>query len=332
MPDGPEVTSVHPRVRRLLASVLAVGLLAAVLAAVGPTAVARELRGADPAPLALLPVAGLAALAAWAEAQRQLHRAAGAAVGPGRFWPAYAVAALAKLGVPGGSAGGPALTAAAVGRETDLALERDLAAASLGSVLGVAGAVTPAVVGAAAVGLDGLLLPVVAVAAVLIGAAGVVRAWPALARRSLDLVAAGLARGLGRVPGVADATRRRVADAPTRVAGTVGTVAGDRTAVGLALALSTLGWCLSAAALVAAGAAVGHAVPIAAALAVVPVASVARLVPVPAGLGGVEAALSALLVTTGVPAAGAVAVALLHRAGTDLVVAVAGAIAAGLGR
>lgn len=317
-----------PRRRRVAGTLVALALLAAVVVAVGPWAVASELRDAEPLALTLAPVAGLGALVCWAEAQRRLHRGAGAAVGPREFWPAYATGALAKLGLPAGGAGGPVVTAYAVGRETDLPFERDLGAAAVGSYLGVAGAVGPALAGAAAVGLPGLLGPVLVVAVGLVALAGGLTLRPGIARRGLRAVAEGAARALGVVPGIGDRTRDRVTGAPREVAAALDAIAGARRTVGLALALSTLGWCLSAAALVAVALSVGHPIAPGVALAVVPVASLGRLVPVPAGLGSVEAALSAVLVAVGVPAAGALAIALLHRASTDLVVAVAGALAA----
>jgi uncharacterized protein (TIRG00374 family) len=319
---------VRRRVRRAVGSLLAVALLAVVVLAVGPRAVARQLGTTDPRAFAPAPVAGLAALCCWAEAQRRLHRAAGAAVAPGRFWPAYAVGSLGVLAVPGGRAGGPLVMAYAVGRVTDLPFERDLTAASAGSYLGVASALAPALVGAAAVGAPGLLPSVLVVGAVL--AAVVVALWrrPALARRA----AHGLA-GVGRallapLPGVAGPGRERVTAAIDEATTALDAIAGDRRAVVAAFVLSTLGWCLSGAALAVGAAAVGHPVAPAVAVAVVPVASVANLVPLPGGLGGVEAALAALLVAAGLPAGAALAVALLHRAATDVVGALAGAASA----
>lgn len=320
--------TVRPGLRRAAGAVVALALLATVVFAVGPRAVTAALRGADARPLAAALLAGVGALVCWAEAQRLLHGAAGAGVGRARFWPAYAVGATAKLALPAGGAAGPVLIAAAVAEETDLPFERDLAAASAGSSLGVAGAVGPTLVGVAAVGLPGLAVPVLAVVAGLVAVAGGVAIRPGLARRGLDAMAAAAARLFELVPGADGRVGERVAAAPETIVAGVADVAADRRMVALALGLSTMGWCLSSAALVGAALAVGYSVGPWVALAVVPVASVGRLLPVPAGLGGVEAALSALLVATGVPAGGALAVALLHRASTDLVVAATGAVGA----
>lgn len=316
------------RARRLAWTAVALALLGAFLWAVGPRAVARELARADRRAFAPAPAAGLLALLAWAEAQRRLHRAAGASARAGRFARAYAVGAFWKQVLPAGRAGGPAVLAYAVGRETALEYERDLAAVSAGKYLGVAGALAPAGAGVVALGADRLLTAVAAVAGLLLVAAVALRAGARPLRRAVHAVAAAGRATVGNVSARARAAleRARVERALDRAADTLGTVADDRAALSGALALTVAGWCLYAVALWTSAGAVGAAVSPALALAVVPVASVAALVPLPAGVGS-EAALAGLLAAFGVALPVAAAAALLYRVATDGVVVAVGAVA-----
>jgi uncharacterized protein (TIRG00374 family) len=105
-----------------------------------------------------------------------------------------------------------------------------------------------------------------------------------------------------------------VADRMRGFFGSVERVAGDRRGIVVALSLSTVGWVLQAVALVATFAALGHRLPLAVALFVIPLSNLAGATPLPGGLGGIEAALVALLApTTGINAAVVTAAVLLFR-------------------
>lgn len=81
--------------------------------------------------------------------------------------------------------------------------------------------------------------------------------------------------------------------------------------------LSLTGWLAQAVALIAAFAAVGHAVPLYVALFVTPLANLAGATPTPGGLGAIEAAYVTLLVpTTGFGAAAITAAVLVFRGAT----------------
>lgn len=321
--------------RRGPAVAAALLLLALLLLAVGPRAVAVELAGASPGPLVAGAAGSLAALGAWSEAQRRLHRAAGARVPPGRFLRAYLVGVFGKQVVPGGQIAGPAVVAFAVGRETDLAYEQDLAATTVGKLLGTLAAVVPAAVGLAVVAVPAqvarpAVLGVTVAALAVLGMVAVARARPddlaALLRRAGAVVHGTLGRF---------STRIRERTAPPEVDAVVargrrtfGAVGDDRRGVAVAFALSVVGWTCYAVPLW--GAAVSVDIPLApgAALFVAPVASLGTLVPLPSGAGGVDLVVGGLLVAiAGAPVPVVAATVLLYRVLVDVLPALAGAVA-----
>jgi hypothetical protein len=309
---------------RPLAAFLALALLAAFVLVLGPERVVRDLSRADPWLVALACLSTLGTLGAWSEAQRRLHRAAGATAGPGAFGVAYATGVFLKLTLPGGRAGGPAVMAYALGRETRLGFERDLTAVLFGKVVGFVGSVPPALVGLLFVTvpfpLERAILPATA-GVTLFGLAGSV-----LVRRP-GAVRAGVHRlaGVGRTTvgrlstrAAAALARSRVEEACDRAEGTLSAIRADRRTLLSAAVLATVGWCLAAGPLYLAFAALGTPIPLALALFVVPVGTVANGIPLPGGVGGVELALTGLLVAlTGLPVATVGAAVLLYRATGD---------------
>jgi hypothetical protein len=309
---------------RPLAAFLALALLAAFVLVLGPERVVRDLSRADPRLVALACLSTLGTLGAWSEAQRRLHRAAGATAGPGAFGVAYATGVFLKLTLPGGRAGGPAVMAYALGRETRLGFERDLTAVLFGKVVGFVGSVPPALVGLLFVTvpfpLERAILPATA-GVTLFGLAGSV-----LVRRP-GAVRAGVHRlaGVGRTTvgrlstrAAAALARSRVEEACDRAEGTLSAIRADRRTLLSAAVLATVGWCLAAGPLYLAFAALGTPIPLALALFVVPVGTVANGIPLPGGVGGVELALTGLLVAlTGLPVATVGAAVLLYRATGD---------------
>ena len=319
--------------RRPLAALLALALLAAFVLVLGPERVVRDLSRADPRLVALACLSTLGALGAWSEAQRRLHRAAGATTGPGAFGVAYATGVFLKLTLPGGRAGGPAVMAYALGRETRLGFERDLTAVLSGKVVGFVGCVPPALVGLVVVGvpapvadaislpLGRALLPATAGMTVTLGVvATAVGRRPGLVRLAVHRLAAVGRATVGRLSTWASTrlSRSRVDEACDRAAGTLASIRGDRRALALALVFAGLGWCLAALPLYLAFAALGTPIPLALALFVVPAGTVANGIPLPGGVGGVELALTGLLVAlTGLPVATVGAAVLLYRATGD---------------
>lgn len=321
--------------RRRLALLVAFVLLAGFLLAVGPRAVAAELAAAAPRPLFVGAVGSLGALVAWSEAQRRLHRAAGARVPARRFLRGYLVGTFGKQVVPGGQVAAPAIVAYAVGRETALPYEGDLAAATVGRLLGTLAAVVPVAVGLAVIAVP----PTVARPAVValgvvtlgtVGGAGLVRARPdrlaAAVRRTGAAVHATLGRLSARVH--TRTTPDAVAEVVARGRRTLGVVGGDRRALATAYALTVAGWTVYALALWGAANAVGLLLPVRVALFAAPVASLGLLVPLPASVGGVDLVLGTLLVAlTGAGVATAAAAVLLYRVLMDVLPALAGAVA-----
>lgn len=311
--------------RRPLAALLAVALLAGFLFVLGPERVVRDLSRADLRLVGLACLSTFGALFAWSEAQRQLHHAAGATAGPGVFGLAYATGVFLKLTLPGGRAGGPAVMAYALGRETGLGFERDLTAVLTGKFVGFLGCVPPVVVGLALVGLPfpvpRAVFPATAGLTVTLGLAGVVVGRrPGVVRGAIHRLAAVGRATVGRLSDrVAEPlARARVDEACDRAAGTFDAIRGDRRALASALVLAAVGWCLAAAPLYLAFAALGTPVPLALALFVVPLGTVANGIPLPGGIGGVELALTGLLVAlTGLPVATVGAAVLLYRATGD---------------
>lgn len=321
--------------RRRLAVLLALLLLAAFLLAVGPRAVAGELARADPVPLVVGAAGSFAALVAWSEAQRRLHRTAGATVPFSRFLRGYLVGVFGKQVLPGGQVGGPAVVAYAVGRETDLAYESDLAAVTVGKLLGTLGATVPVGVGLALVAVPATAArpALAAMAVAVLGVVGVV----AVARARPSALAA-LVRGAGRL---ADATLGRVSTSMRRHTTpaaaeavidrgreTFAAVGHDRRTLATAFGLTVVGWTWFAIPLWGAARAVGVEAPVAVALFVAPVASLGTLVPLPSGAGGVDLVLGGLLVTVlAVPVPTAAAVVVLYRLLVDVLPVLAGGAA-----
>lgn len=304
-----------PRARRLALAALALAVFALLLWLADPRRVAAALSRADPASLAVAALGGAAALGCWSEAQRAVHRGAGAAVGPLRFLRGYAAGVLAKQPLPASGATGPAVAAYTVGRETDLAYDQDLSALAAGRLLGALAAAVPAAAGLALYAVPGAaarpaVAALAAVVLVVLGGLGLVAARPGLAAAAVARLAELVRATLGRV-----SERVRSALAPERVAAavarnrrTLGALAADRGALATAFAWSVAGWVALAVPLWAGAAAVGHPVAFALALFAVPAASLGKLVPLPAGAGGVDLVLGGLLaITAGLPVAAAAA-------------------------
>lgn len=321
-----------------LVSLLLVGGLVAL---VGAGRVGEALAGADPFWLAAVAGFALAQLAVWGQTLRTVLGTLGVAVTRRTGALLYAAAAFSNNVTPLGQAGGEPVTALVVSRTARVRYETALAAVASVDALNVVTSVSLVLVGvgyygvslsarAGTVGLDALFAAIVALAALSL------LAWrfrEAVLRRVTGAVAL-FVTTVGRVvPPVPTLNRGEVRERLETFLADIERVAGDRPRLAAALAFSLGGWFAHVAALWAALTAVGYAVDPATLLVVVPVANAAGFTPLPGGFGSIEAAFVALLATTtAVPAAGATAAVLVHRAGVYwLPIVVGGAVTGALG-
>lgn len=313
-------------VRRRVAAgfVVSAALLAAFVWAFGPEAVVADIVAADTGPFVAGLAAVLVAVVLWSEAQRHLLAAADIHLGPWRTFVTYCTGMFAKQVLPAGHAGGPAIMVYTLGAETRRDYQHLTAAVSVAEVLNLvasfglaaAGLVYLAATVPASPELRTIQLGVVFAVAVLGGLVAVL-----LYRRStVERAVAGVAFLLRSTVGRGSARVRRRTDRAAVRAGvdsyyaTFAKVRGDRRRVALAAGLSLVGRLLFALPLYTAFLALGHSVPVALALFVVPIGGLATTVPLPGGLGGVEAVLAAVLVaTTGFALAELGAVVILYR-------------------
>jgi uncharacterized protein (TIRG00374 family) len=310
--------------RAILGFAIAIATLVAFLLVLDPAAIWAVLRGASIPWFVAGLVAVLAAVACWAESMRRVLLAAGGHLGPVRGFAAYGTGMLAKQILPMGNAGGIAIMAYAIGREADLDLDRSLAVVTIGDFLGLISTVVLAFAGIAYVVVtlppsrlvDAALLGVVLVGLAFVTFAVTLVYWRSLLRRLVLAVARALRLTVGRFsdrlaaklsPGDVDAGIERYF-------ATFDAAATDRRAMLTAAGLALLGWTLFAVPLYTSAAAVGEPIAFGLVLFVVPVGGLATAVPLPGGIGGVEFAVTGmLLAVTSIEPAVAAALVLLYR-------------------
>ena len=315
--------NVRATVVGFLAALLVLGVLVSF---VGIDETLDTLRMADPTILALLPLVAMAWLTAWGLSLRVVLTVVGTPISTGKAVAIYTAAVFANNVTPFGQAGGEPVTAFLIADATNNRYETGLAAIASVDALNLFPSLSIAAVGLAYYGATATLgrqlqiaSTVVAVLAVLIPLAGYVvwrhrDAVEGVLTRTLTPLAAALTRFLpGRTPPTEEAVRVRV----DGFFHAVERVATDRRQLVLALGFATVGWLALSSSLWLSLYALGHRVPLAAALLIVPIGSIASVTPFPGGLGGIEAVLIALLVpTTGITAATATAAVILHRVAT----------------
>ncbi|WP_115863490.1 flippase-like domain-containing protein [Halorussus litoreus] len=301
-------------------------VLLALYAFVGLDKVVAALSRADPVLIAAACVASVAWLFAWAMALRTVLGVIAVKVSVLRAFMLFAGATFANNVTPFGQAGGEPFSALLVSRTTGTEYENGLAAVASVDTLNFVPSISFALVGvgyyatAFTVG-DRVEVAAVSLAALALAVPVAVYLGWHNRNRVADFAVAAIvpaARTIGRV--VPRVQPPAEADLRHRIEGFFGAlerVAGDRHQLALALSFSALGWLLLAVSLWLSLLALGHAVPFAAALFIVPLGSVASVTPLPGGLGGVEAALVLLIVpVTGVDTGIAGAAALIHRGAT----------------
>ena len=304
----------------------AVVVLAALLGVVGVDRVVAAFGPLRAQYVLLILAASTTWLGAWALSLRTVLAALDIRVGLRRAFLLYASAAFANNVTPFGQAGGEPVSALLISRATDAEYETGLAAIAsvdtlnffpsiLLALLGLGYYVTVFTLG------DRLLVVLAAVIALAVGIpAGGYAIWTA--RRRVGDALVGLLTpvlaAVGRVvPMATPPDREQVDRRVTSFFASVDRVAGDRSNLLVALGFSTLGWLCLVAALWLSLFALGHVVPIAAALVAVPVGAIAGVTPLPGGLGGVEFAVVLVVVPiTGLSAETATAAAFTFRGAT----------------
>jgi uncharacterized protein (TIRG00374 family) len=304
----------------------AIVVLLAVYSFVGLDDVAAALARADAAVVTAVVAVALAWLVAWSLALRTVLAVIAVEISIPRAFLLFAGATFANNVTPFGQAGGEPFSALLVSRTTGIEYENGLAAVASVDTLNFVPSVSFALVGLGYYATRFTVGGRVELAAFALGALALAvpvaayLGWQARHRLAAGAVAliVPAARIVGCVVPMVGAPDR--ADVRRRIDGffaALERIAGDRHQLGVALGFSALGWLLLSASLWLSLLALGHAVPFAAALFIVPLASVASVTPLPGGLGGVEATLVVLIVPiTGVDAATAGAAAVIHRGAT----------------
>jgi uncharacterized protein (TIRG00374 family) len=305
----------------------AVAILAILFWVVGVDDIIAAFSDARPALVAAVIPVAFVWLSAWGMSLYTVLRALGTPVSPPKTVLLFSAAIFSNNVTPFGQAGGEPLSALLISRGADSEYETGLAAIASVDALHFVPSVSLAVVGltffalrtvqlgrnlliaASAVALLALAIPVAAY----LGwryryelEAAVVRVFTPIIR----VVGRLLPRRSPPDPAVIERRIESFFDAIDRVA-------GSRRTLVTAIGFSFLGWLALATSLWLSLFALGHRVPFAAMLVVIPVGAIAGFTPLPGGLGGVEAAFVVLLVaTTPVVAPTASAAIVIHRGAT----------------
>ncbi|MFC7082272.1 lysylphosphatidylglycerol synthase transmembrane domain-containing protein [Halorussus caseinilyticus] len=303
-------------------------VLLALYSIVGLEDVLSALSQADPLLFAAVCVAAICWLFAWGLALRTVLSVIAVDVSMWQSFLLLAGATFANNVTPFGQAGGEPFSALLVSRTTGTEYENGLAAVASVDTLNFVPSISFALVGVGYYATRftvGNRVELAAVALVALALAVPVAAYLGWRSRHhlSDLVvraAVPVGRTLGRaLPKLEPPEEPQVRDRIEGFFGALERVGGDHHQLALAVSFSALGWFLLSVSLWLSLGALGHWVPFAAALFIVPLGSVAGVTPLPGGLGGVEAALVLLIVPiTGVDAQTAAAAAVLHRGATYL--------------
>jgi len=314
----------------------AIVVLAALVYVVGLDGVLAALALLGPQDIGLLVVTTAAYLVAWALALRTVLSALDIDASIRESVLLFASATFANNITPFGQAGGEPFSALLVSRATGSEYESALASMASIDTINFIPSIALSLLGLSyyvavfAVG-DRLLLVAAVVVALAIGVPlagwGVWRVRhrvQSMAVRALHPVT----RTLGElVPSWTVPERPHIRERVQGFFRAIERVAESRTTLAEALVLSTAGWMAMAAALYVSLAAVGHTVPVAAALIAAPVGAIASVTPLPGGLGGVELAVVIIIVPiTSVSPEVAASAALIYRGATYWLPTVAGGL------
>jgi uncharacterized protein (TIRG00374 family) len=301
-------------------------VLLALYAVVGVEDVLAALSRTDPLLAGAVCTVAVAWLFAWGLALRTVLGVIAVEVSVWRSFLLFSGATFANNVTPFGQAGGEPFSALLVSRTTGTEYENGLAAVASVDTLNFVPSISFALVGVGYYATQftiGDRMELAAGAILALALAVPVVAYLGWQNRHLvsslvvrAVVPAG--RAVGRVlPRVEPPDEARIRRRVEGFFAALERVGGEHHQLALALSFSALGWLLLSVSLWLSLGALGHWVPFAAALFIVPLGSVASVTPLPGGLGGVEAALVLLIVPiTGVDAQTAAAAALIHRGTT----------------
>jgi len=321
----------------------ALAVLAVLVWVVGIGRTREALLAADPATLLLVLGVATVWLTTWGLALWSVLRAIGTPIPAHMAVLVYVGSVFSNNITPFGQAGGEPLSALLIASATDSEYETGLAA-----IASVDTAHFVPSVGYAIVGFTFVIAGTVEVgqsltfAAVAVGALAVgipVSAY--LGWRYRYQLEAAVVRTmtppvqrLGRiVPKWSPPTAASIEHRIEGFFAAIDRIAGDRRSLLRTLGFSAVGWACLSVSLWLSLSAVGHTVPLATTLLVVPIGSIASIVPLPGGSGAIETVLVTLLLsTTAVPAAAATSAVLIHRGATYLFPTLVGAgVASALG-
>jgi len=315
------------RLTTLVMFTAALLVLSVVIWFIGIDDVLSALTGANRSVLVLIVAITAVWVASWGMALWMVLRTIGSPISAPMAVFVFTAAMFSNNVTPFGQAGGEPVSALLISSAADSEYETGLAAIASVDTLHFVPSVGFSIIGFVFVLASAAELTnnvafagagVVALVAVIVTAA-------ALGWRYRDRVEAGLVRVvtpiaglLARlIPGRSPPSAADIAGRIESFLSAVGRVAKSRRTIVVAVGFSAVGWFSLSTCLWLSLYALGHTVPFAATLFVVPVGSIAGATPLPGGLGGLEAAFITLLVpTAGVSASVATAAVLIHRGAT----------------
>jgi hypothetical protein len=290
----------------------AAAVFAVLFTLVGVGDLVATLRAAETGAVALVVVATVAWLLAWAVSLYTVLGVLGVDLSYPSSFLLFSGATFANNVTPFGQAGGEPITAFLISRVTDAEYERGLAAIASVDTLNFVPSITIALLGAGyfatevALGANRSVL--VAVGGV-IGLAVVVPSLVYLGWRRRYGLEARIVDGLTpvirvlarRLPRVPVPTPEGIEDRIDGFFRAIERVAANPRQLAVALAASTAGWLCQTLALRVAFEAIGVSVPLSVVFVVVPIGAIAGVTPLPGGAGGIETVLVLLLLAAPLP-------------------------------
>ncbi len=325
--------------RLLLAFAASAVLLVGFVLVFGPVDLALAIARTDPVVFSMGLVLVVVALVCWSEAMRPMLADAGGSVSARRTFVAFATSMTGRQLIPLGAIGGPALTAYAIDRESELSYDQTLAVVTVAEFLSTIASLSLAAAGLIVVAATGRVesrLRLFAVALLAFAAlflALAVTLW--YRRRTVERLVLGALRFLELTVG---ARWDRLADAvdPSRAAAslqrfydTIDLVAANRSSLTVSFTYHQLGWICMALPLYTSALALDADVSLALVAFVVPASLLVDILPLPGGLGGIEFVMAGMLTgLAGIDAVLAGAIVVLYRLCSYwFVIAVGGAAA-----
>ena len=287
-------------------------VFAVLFTLVGVDDLVATLRAAETGAVALVVVATVAWLLAWAVSLYTVLGVLGVDLSYPSSFLLFSGATFANNVTPFGQAGGEPITAFLISRVTDAEYERGLAAIASVDTLNFVPSITIALLGAGYFATEVALGANRSVLVAVGGVVGLAVVVPSLVylgwRRRYGLearivdgltpVIRVLARRLPRVPVPTPEGIENRIDGFFRA---IERVAANPRQLAVALAASTAGWLCQTLALRVAFEAIGVSVPLSVVFVVVPIGAIAGVTPLPGGAGGIETVLVLLLLAAPLP-------------------------------